>query len=112
VSRYFPERGDIAWLDFGPPIGHEQAYRRPALVLSPQRYNRATSLVLVCPVSTRIKQHPFEVLLPEALTTRGAVLSDQIGSVDWRVRKIDFIERAPERLLDEVIARIAALLEL
>lgn len=111
ISPYAPERGDIAWADFSPNAGHEQGKRRPVLVLSPLKYNRAFGLMLVCPMSSRVKGLPFEVALPEELSTCGVVLADQVRSFDWRVRRAAFIERAPQTLLDEVLARIAALLE-
>jgi mRNA interferase MazF len=112
VSLYIPSRCDIAWLNFSPQDGHEQAKRRPALVLSATRYNAASGLAVVCPISSRVRQHPFEVVLPEALTTQGVVLADQVRSFDWRARRADFLEHAPEQVLHEVLARLSALLEL
>ena len=112
MSRYIPTRGDIAWLNFSPHAGHEQAKRRPALVLSATRYNAVFGLAVVCPISSRVRGHPFEVALPETLATRGVILADQVRSFDWRARKADFLERAPEEILHEVAARFSALLEL
>ncbi|WP_411752365.1 endoribonuclease MazF [Serratia sp. (in: enterobacteria)] len=84
VKLYIPEPGDIVWLDFDPQAGHEQAGHRPAVVLSPAIYNGKTGLMLCCPMTTKIKGYPFEVLI--AGTKESAVLSDQVKSLDWRIR--------------------------
>jgi mRNA interferase MazF len=110
MKRYIPERGDIAWIDFDPGAGHEQEGRRPALVLSPRKYNAVSGLAIVCLISRKQKAYPFEVALAAELQTQGAVLSDQVQSVDWRSRAADFKESAPAEVLDEVVARIAALI--
>ena len=75
---YVPDRGDAVWLDFDPQAGHEQAGRRPAIVLSPAGYNRKVGLAIFCPVTTRIKGYPFEVVIPEGLKISGAILADQV----------------------------------
>jgi mRNA interferase MazF len=112
VARaYFPERGDLVWLEFNPQAGHEQAGHRPAFVVSPRAYHRKIGLALVCPVTSRIRQYPFEVVLPAGCKTRGAILSDQVKSLDWRVRKATFIERVASEVVDEVTARILALVD-
>jgi mRNA interferase MazF len=85
MPRYVPEAGDIVWLNFTPQAGHEQAGHRPALVLSPASYNDKTSLLICCPLTTQIKNYPFEVLI--AGTPQNAVLADQVKSLDWRARK-------------------------
>ena len=85
APRYVPETGDIVWLNFTPQAGHEQAGHRPALVLSPAAYNDKTSLMICCPMTTQIKNHPFEVVI--AGTPPGAILADQVKSLDWRSRR-------------------------
>ncbi len=110
MPPYVPERGDLIWLSLDPQAGHEQRGRRPALVLSPAAYNGKTGLALVCPLTSQVKGYPFEVALPEGLSVSGVVLSDQLRSLDWRVRRADFICKAPYRLLEEVVAKIAPLL--
>ena len=82
--RYVPRRGDIVWLSFTPQAGHEQAGRRPALVLSPSAYNRKVGLALFCPVTSRVKGYPFEVTVPKGLSVAGVVLADQVKSLDWQ----------------------------
>ena len=90
MTTYIPARADIAWLNFDPQLGREQAGRRPALILSQQYYNKA-GLLICCPITSKIKQYPFEVLIPDGLKVHGAVLSDHVKSVDWRERDISFI---------------------
>src|SRR6202023_3131084 len=85
APRYLPDAGDIVWLNFTPQAGHEQAGHRPALVLSPAAYNDKTSLMICCPMTTQIKNYPFEVLI--AGTPARVVLADQVKSLDWRSRK-------------------------
>lgn len=83
-ARFVPDRGEVVWLTFDPQAGHEQAGRRPALVLSPAAYNGKVGLALVCPITSRIKDFPFEVHLPEGLPVSGAILADQLMNLDWR----------------------------
>jgi len=111
TAGYVPDRGDIVWLQFNPHAGHEQAGRRPAFVVSPRAYNRKVGLALFCPITSRVKGYPFEVLLPQEGKTRGVVLSDQLKSLDWRARKAVLIDRAPEQVVGEVTAKILALVE-
>lgn len=110
VRRYIPERGDIVWLEFNPQAGYEQAGHRPALVVSPRAYNEKVGLALFCPVTSNIKGYPFEVILPDSHKVSGAILSDQIKSLDWRVRKAKKMASAPQDVLEEVLAKILTLL--
>ena len=87
ARAYAPDRGDIVWLQFDPQAGHEQAGHRPALVISPRAYNRKVGLALCCPITNQVKGYPFEVVLPAASKANGAVLADQVKSLDWRIRK-------------------------
>jgi mRNA interferase MazF len=109
VARYVPERGELIWLNFDPQAGHEQAGKRPALVLSPKAYNQRSSLALIVPVTNRIKGYPFEVLLQGCKTT-GCVLADQVRSLDWMARKATRIETAPKAIIEQVIAKLGVLL--
>ena len=106
-----PDRGDVVWLEFNPQTGSEQAGRRPALVLSPQSYNRKVGLALVCPVTTRVKGYPFEVALPPGFETEGVILCDQIKSLDWRARHATRVGSVPASVMREVTARILALVD-
>ena len=108
---YAPNRGDIIWLEFTPQAGHEQRGRRPALVLSPLAYNRKVGMALVCPITSHIKGYPFEVILPPELDAHGAVLCDQIKCLDWKSRKAQPLDTAPADVMEEVTARVIALLD-
>lgn len=107
---YVPERGDVVWLTFEPQAGHEQGGRRPAVVLSPAAYNGKVGLALLCPI-TRVKGYPFEVVIPGDIGVEGAILTDQIKSLDWRTRQAELLVRLPSAVMDEVIGRPKALLE-
>ena len=109
-AGYVPERGDVVWFSFDPQAGREQAGRRPALVLSPAGYNGKTSLALVCPITNQSKGYPFESPLPTGLPVQGVVLSDHVRSLDWRARRAERICSVPDSLLEDVLAKVAALL--
>ena len=111
MSSYVPDRGDLVWLEFTPQAGSEQRGRRPALVLSPKTYNGKVGLALFCPVTSKIKGYPFEVQLPDESAVTGVVLSDQLKSLDWRSRKVIFIERTSSDVMAMVTARVLPLLE-
>ena len=106
---YVPDRGDVVWLEFNPQAGHEQSGRRPALVISPRAYNEKVGLALFCPITSQVKGYPFEVVLPQGLKVTGAILSDQIKSLDWRAREAKRVTSVPPGVIDEVLAKIAIL---
>ena len=110
-AGYAPERGDNVWLEFTPQAGHEQAGRRPALIVSAGQYNRKVGLALCCPITNQIKGYPFEVIIPSGLKVSGAILADQIKSLDWRARRAQRICVVPDNVLSEVISKIAVLLK-
>ena len=110
ARRYVPKAGDIVWLNFTPQAGHEQAGHRPALVLSPAAYNDKTSLMICCPMTSRIKGYAFEVALPGDADS--AVLADQVKSVDWIARRARKKATAPPEVLADVRAKLKALLVL
>lgn len=104
---YVPEAGDIVWLNFTPQAGHEQGGHRPAVVVSPARYNR-TGLMLCCPMTSKVKGYPFEVAV--AGSSPGVVLSDQVKSLDWRARQVERKGTVTEAELAEVRAKALALI--
>ena len=108
---YVPERGDIVWISLNPQAGHEQAGRRPAVVVSPKSYNGKVGLGLLCPITSQVKGYPFEVSVPQGLPVGGVVLADQVKSLDWRARKAEFAGRLPADARDEVVGKLGALLE-
>jgi len=107
---YVPRSGDVVWISLNPQAGHEQAGRRPAVVLSPQSYNSKVGLVILCPVTNQIKGYPFEVPLPAGLPLAGAVLSDQVKSLDWRARNAELICTLPTKTISEALQKLATLL--
>lgn len=107
-----PDRGDLVWIDFTPQAGHEQAGRRPGLVLSPRAYHNRTPFVVVCPITSKVKGYPLEVALPPGLAIGGVVLADQVKSLDRRVRQLDPAGSVPEAVLQQVLAKLAPLLSL
>jgi mRNA interferase MazF len=108
AKQYVPNAGEIVWMNFTPQAGHEQAGHRPALVLSPAAYNVKTSLMICCPLTTQIKDYPFEV--PIGGTPPSAVLADQVKSLDWRRRNAKLKGRVSPEQLAEVRAKIHALI--
>jgi mRNA interferase MazF len=100
----------VIWVDFSPQAGHEQSGRRPALVLSPRNYNERSSVALACPITSRIRDWPFEVRLPSDGPVTGVVLADQIRSLDWRARGATIAGRVPRTVLADVQEKVRLLL--
>ena len=107
---YVPQCGDVVWITLNPQAGYEQAGRRPAVVLSPQSYNGKTGLAIFCPITNQIKGYPFEVIIPAGLSVAGAVLSDQVKSLDWRARNAELICTLPTETISEVLQKLGTLL--
>jgi mRNA interferase MazF len=110
LAAYVPDRGDLVWVTLTPQAGHEQAGRRPAVVVSPRSYNARVGLALMCPVTSQIKGYPFEVKIPASLSIEGVVLADQVKSLDWRARKVERAGRLPSEATSEVVGKLATLL--
>ena len=109
VTACVPQAGDIVFIDFDPKVGHEQAKRRPALVLTDQRYNQASGLAVVCPLTSKRKPYPFALPI-KVDNVEGAVLVDQLKSLDWAGRHAQFHSKAEPALLTRVRQYIAVLL--
>jgi mRNA interferase MazF len=109
-SSYVPERGDVVWITLAPQAGHEQAGRRPALVLSPSAYNGRVGLALFCPITNRAKGYPFEVVLPHGSGVSGVIGADQVKSLDWRARNVSRITAVSRETIAQVQHRLQALL--
>ena len=109
---YIPQRGDIIWIDLDPSQGSEIKKTRPALVVSPSSYNEKVGLALLCPITSHKKGYPFEVELPHTGSVHGVVLSDQVKSLDWRVRHARFEEKLSTGIVNEVIEKIFVLIDL
>jgi mRNA interferase MazF len=108
---YCPKRGDVVWLKFDPQVGHEQAGRRPALTLSPDAYNKKIGLAIFCPITSQIKNYPFEVSIPAGLKVTGVILSDQIKSLDWKIRDAQFCCSVSEEVISEVFGKLKTLID-
>lgn len=109
VSDWVPDAGETIWVDLNPTVGHEQAGKRPALVLSPKSYNEKTSLLLACPMTTEIKGYPFEVLLPDG---KAAILADQVKCLDWRMRNVRPKDSVPSEILQQVRDLLRGLIQI
>ena len=109
MAAYCPKRGDIVWLSFTPQAGHEQAGHRPALVLSPESYNRKVGLALFCPITSQVKGYPFEVRVPHGSQVSGAILADQVKSLDWKARRATFCCKLPAEAVHDVLNKLGTL---
>lgn len=105
-ETYIPERGDIVWLNFYPRTVYEQSGRRPALVITPKKYNQKVGLAVFCPVTRHIKEYPFEVKLPIDMKIKGVILSDHAKNLDWKAREAEFIDKLPTEQLNETLAKL------
>lgn len=112
MTDYTPERGDVVWIAQSPQAGHEQAGRRPAVVLSPGKYNRRVGLALLCPITSQVKGYPFEVAIPEGFALSGVILSDQVKCLDWKARNAQLVATLPMETVAQVLARLQTLLTL
>jgi mRNA interferase MazF len=111
TGQYIPQRGDVIWITLNPQAGHEQAGRRPAVVLSPGAYNSKAGLAILCPITNQIKGYPFEVLILPGLPVTGTILADQVKSLDWRAREAALICTLPLETTQEVLRKLGTLLQ-
>jgi len=110
---YYPDAGDLVWIDLNPTLGHEQSGHRPAIVLTPPRqYNVRSGLCIICPITSRARDYSFEVVIPNGRAISGIVLVDQVRSLSWEKRYVKMAGVAPVKLLDEVRERLAVLLQI
>jgi mRNA interferase MazF len=101
-----PDRGDLVYVNFTPQSGHEQAGRRPAIVLSPKLFNQKTGFAVLCPITRQKKGYPFEVELPSCLAIKGVILTDQLKSLDWRARQLQIVGRVPDEIVSKCLELI------
>lgn len=105
-----PDKGDIVFLDFDPQTGREQSGRRPAIVLSPEAFNRTTGYAAVCPISRTERKWGFHVHLPDGSVFDGVVITDQLKNLDFKARNIQIKGQAPENVVEECIKKIRTFL--
>jgi mRNA interferase MazF len=108
VGAYIPKKGDFVALTFDPQAGHERKGRRPALIVSNDIFNRHTGMAIACPITNTDRHYPFHVAVGEDLAVTGFVMVDQVKSTDFRARRAKRIGKAPEALLNEVLAVLDA----
>ena len=104
MSSYVPQKGDLVILTFDPQAGHEQKGRRPALIVSNDLFNRHTGFAMACPITNTDRKIPFYVKVSPASSLTGFVMVDQVKSIDYRSRQIQYVERSPSALLEEVLS--------
>jgi len=109
---YEPDRGDIIWIMLIPRNGHEQAGRRPAIVLSPLKYNMKTGFLICCPITSQEKKYPFEVNIPKGFPVSGVILADQVKNLDWQIREAQFVCKMPSLVIEQVLEKISLLLQI
>ncbi len=109
VKEYIPKQGDIVILTFDPQAGHEQQGRRPALIVSNEIFNKNVGLAIACPITNTDRNFPFHVKIDSKELT-GFVMSEQVKSIDFRARKVKFIEKATDKLLANVLGIIGSIL--
>ena len=107
-KKYIPKRGDIVWTNFDPAAGHEQMGKRPALILSPESFNKKILLAMAAPITSRVRGHGFEVPL-DTKQIQGVVLSHQVKMIDFVERGLQFVEKASEAVISDVLARVRAI---
>ena len=108
---YAPERCDVIWILLNPHKGHEHTGNRPAVVLSPQKYNEKVGLLICCPVTSQKKGYPFEVEIPDGLPISGVILADQVKSLDWHERQATFICKLPAEIVSAAIGKLGVLIQ-
>jgi len=106
---FIPAQGDVMWIDFDPQAGHEQGGRRPALVLSRKSYNNRAHLSVLCPITKQVKGYIFEVPVPPGFDVTGVLLADQVKSMDWTARDVEYICTLPVAVVEQVVNKITAL---
>ena len=111
AGAYVPDRGHLVHMNFSPQAGHEQAGRRPAIVLSRIEYNRKTSLMIACPITSQVKGYGFEVPIPPGLSVSGVILADQVKNLDWTQRDLQFVCRVSPSLVNEVLGAFWAIVK-
>lgn len=101
-----PARGDLVYFNFHPQVGHEQAGRRPGIVLSPKSFNEVTGVVSICPITNTVRGWGYEVRLPDGLAVEGVILTDQLKNLDWKARNLEVKGQVPEEIVQDCLAKI------
>ncbi|MGR3220955.1 MAG: type II toxin-antitoxin system PemK/MazF family toxin [Candidatus Anammoxibacter sp.] len=110
LDKFIPKCGDVVWIDFDPQSGHEQSGRRPAVVLSPQKYNQKVGLAIFCPITKNIKGYPFEVIIPKTNMVSGAILADHVKNPDRRARNVEYVCKLSDKIIVDVLKKLGTLI--
>lgn len=108
MVKYIPEQGDIVALTFDPQSGHEQKGRRPAIIISNKVFNQHLGLAYACPITNTKRDFPFHVKVDSEQIT-GYIMVEQMKSIDYRSRKIKFIEKTKQEIIDEVLSIVESI---
>lgn len=103
MSTYIPRKGDLVVLTIDPQSGHEQMGRRPALVVSNDLFNKQIGFAMVCPITNTNRKSPFHLKMPETSSLTGYVMTEQLKSIDYRSRKVKFVENGSKELLESAL---------
>ena len=108
-----PDEGDLIWTDCDPRTGREQGGRRPALVISPVAFWRASRFAVTCPITSRVRPFGTSTVLPPGLPIAGEILASHVRSIDTEARPITSAGAAvPHAILDDVRAKLAAIISI
>jgi len=102
VKEYIPKKGDLVILTFDPSAGHEQQGRRPALIISNEVFNKHVGLAIACPITNTDRNFPFHVKV-ESDNLTGFIMTEQVKSIDYNVRKVKFVERVSDEVMEKVL---------
>lgn len=108
MAEYIPQKGDFVIVTSNPQSGHEQKGSRPALVVSNNLFNERTGLAIVCPITNTSRDFPFHVKVPEQSSLTGYIMVEQVKSIDFISRKVNYVERVPADVLSDVLAILDA----
>ena len=110
VKIYIPEKGDLVWLEFSPQSGHEQMGRRPAIIVSGSKFNLASGMCLACPITNTKRNNPFRIDISQNSQLTGFIMVDQVKSLDYKSRKVLFIEKANKETVNDVLGLLDAII--
>lgn len=105
MKEYIPKKGDLVILTFDPSAGHEQQGRRPALIISNEVFNKHVGLAIACPITNTDRNFPFHVKV-ESDNLTGFIMTEQVKSIDYNVRKVKFVERVSDEVLEKVLGML------
>lgn len=109
--NFVPDRGDVLIVNLSPTVGHEQSGTRHVFVVTPKSLNARTGLVIICPITKKIKNYPFEAILENENHVEGAILTDQIRTIDFTKRKTKFVTHVGAKTINSVLLKINRIID-